>query len=64
MASVIAENDVSVKDILDMYVDYLPNPLHLNNKAIHWRRKWTALEVSSRPYKISRRLKNVTKKRI
>ena len=45
--SVTAENDVSVIDILDMYSDGLPSTLHFNDEVVHWKRGWTASEVSA-----------------
>ena len=44
---VIAEVDVSVIDILDMYSDDLPSPFYFNHEVVHWKRKWTASEVSA-----------------
>ena len=55
--SVIAENDVSVIDILDMYSDDLPSTLHFNGEVIRWKRRWTASEVSARRGTIAKALK-------
>ena len=55
--SVIAENDVSVIDILDVYSDDLPSPLHFNDEVIHWKARWTASEVSARPDTIAKALR-------
>ena len=54
----------SVKDVLEIYSNYRPNLPHFNNEIIHWRRKCAELEVSSRPYRIAKELKNVAMKRI
>ena len=54
----------SVKDVLEIYSKYRPNLPHFNNEIIHWSRKCAELEVSSRPYRIAKALKNVTMKRI
>ena len=61
--SVTAENDVSVIDILDMYSDDLPT-LHFNDEVVHWKRGWTASEVSARLDTTAKALKNVTMKLI
>ena len=55
--SVIAENDVSVIDILDMYSDDLPSPLHFNDEVICWKRRWNASEVSTLPDTVAKALK-------
>ena len=60
--SVIAENDVSVIDDLDLYCDDLPRPLHFN-EVFPWKRRWTATEASTRPDTIAKALKNVMMKR-
>ena len=62
--SLIAENDASVIDILDIYIDDLPSPLNFNDEVIHWKRRWTASEVSAQPDTITKAIKNVTMKRI
>ena len=54
--SVFAGNNVSVIDILDMYSDDLPSPLHFNDEVICWKR-WTGSEVSAQPDTIAKTLK-------
>ena len=61
--SVIAEKDVSVIDILDIYSDDLPSPLQLNDEVIRWKRRWIPSEVSARLDTIAKAIKNVTMKR-
>ena len=55
--SVFAGNNVSVIDILDMYSDDLPSPLHFNDEVIRWKRRWTVSEVSARPDTIAKALR-------
>ena len=57
--SVIAESDVSVITILDMYSDDLPSPLHFNDEVnfMGWKRRWTASKVCTRPDTIVKALK-------
>ena len=56
---VIAEDDVSVIDILDMYSDDLPSPVYFNHEVVRWKRKWTASEVSAWQDTIAKALKNI-----
>ena len=37
-----------------MYSDDLPSLLHFNDEVIRWKRRWAALEVSSRPDTIAK----------
>ena len=46
-----------VIDIIDMYGDTLPSPLHFNDEVIRWKRRWTTSEVSAGPYKIAKAIK-------
>ena len=59
--SVIAESDVSVITILDMYSDDLPSPLHFNDEVnfMGWKRRWTASKVCTRPDTIVKALKKM-----
>ena len=57
--SVIAENDVSVIDIFDMYSDDLPSRLHFNDEVIRCKKRWTAEEVSARPDTIAKALQKI-----
>ena len=38
--SVIAERDVSIKDVVEMYRDDLPSPMHTEEEIIRWKRHW------------------------
>ena len=46
-----------VIDIIDVYGDTLPSPLHFNDEVIRWKRRWTTSEVSAGPYKIAKAIK-------
>lgn len=56
--SVIAENDVLINDIVDMYRDDLPTPIHCQEEFVRWKRRWSNCEISLRPKTIAQALKH------
>ena len=53
--SVIAERDVSIKDVVEMYRDDLPSPMHTEEEIIRWKRYWVGND--KRPDTVAKALK-------
>ena len=55
MQSVIAErDDVSIKDVVKMYWDDLPSPMHTGVEIIRWKRHW--VDNDKRPDTVTKAL--------
>ena len=54
---VIAERDVTIDDIVEIYKDNLPAPNNCQEEFIRWKRRWSVRVISERPQTIVQALK-------
>ena len=55
--SVIAERDVTIDDIVEIYKDDLPAPNNCQEEFIRWKNRWSVCDISERPQTIAQTLK-------
>ena len=55
--SAIAERDVTIDDIVEIYEDDLPAPNNCQEEFIQCKRRWSARDISKRPHTIAQALK-------
>ena len=55
--SVIAERDVTIDDIVEIYKDDLPASNNCQEEFIRWKRRWSVRDISERPQTIAQALK-------
>ena len=55
VSSVIAERDVSIMDLVEMYRDDLLSPMHTEEEIIRWKRHWVGND--KRPETVAKALK-------
>ena len=56
-ASVIAERDVTIDDVVKIYKDDLPEPNNCQEEFTRLKRRWSVREISERPQTIAQALK-------
>ena len=55
--SVIAERDVTIDDIVEIYEDDLTGPNNCQEEFVRWERRWSIRDISERPQNIAQALK-------
>ena len=55
--SVIAERDVTIDDIVEIYKDDILAPNNCREEFIRWKRRWSVRDISERSQTIAQALK-------
>ena len=55
--SIIAERDVTIDDMVEIYKDDLPTLNYCQEEFIEWKKRWSVRDILERPQTIAKALK-------